>query len=228
VVTNPGAKKGEAYDYPHTTDQPYVVASGLGIGGAINGACRDPQDLVNSNTYHRSATVIGGVGVTYTVHMYAQYFQKDQVSEGGGSAGHTHDMEYVSVWLMDGELFAVIVSSHGNTVLWAGGDKNQLAFQENHVRVVFQRLGEYLPAVNTHHFRPAKKGEGASNHEKRFLVPSKEFMPLVSWPLMPQALRDRFNTEDFGTAKAPFNNVHFYEEINNKQRPSEFPLFIPE
>lgn len=49
-----------------------------------------------------------------TVHMYAQYFQKDQVSHGGGSAGHRHDLEYVAIWLMNGMFFGVTISAHGN------------------------------------------------------------------------------------------------------------------
>lgn len=228
VVSNPKENK-QGVPYIIEDKDVYYVASGLRLGGAINGACRDWPDLVNSNTYHRSATVINGE-TTFTVHMYAQYFQKDQVNHGGGG-GHTNDLEYVAVWLRNDELFAFTISAHGHTVLWSGKDKDDLVFDspaKHNVRVIYQKLSDYLPSPGqTHHFRPAKDGEHASNHERQFLIPSNDFMPIVSWALMPQELRDLFNEDDFGSAKAPFNDIYFYKEINDKKRPSEFPPFIP-
>ena len=39
--------------------------------------------------------------------MYAWYFPKDQIVDGGGNAGHRHDWENVVVWIDDRKITSI-------------------------------------------------------------------------------------------------------------------------
>lgn len=193
---------------------------GLKPSGSITGECRNKEQLDNSNTYYR-ARCITKSGVTYCVHMYALYFQKDDAVPGadiGEPLEHRHDWEFALVWTKNGELTHASYSAHGNVHT---KNKSELHFDGgggNTIKVVYHKDGG-----STHAFRFAKENEQAENDLKRWLTPT-----LVEWPLMKSdreanwRLRFKFNDHNFGQANCPFNDKNFHNEIA-KSPPDGYP-----
>ena len=197
-------------------------ATGLRPTGAQNGNCRDLSDLDNSNTYHRSVCKTQG-GDTYCAHMYALYFEKDQVfpSTFCCDPGHRHDIEDVIVYVKNNSLTHVNVSSHGDYIQRAKADINFTDGAKEHAKIVYHKDG-----VTTHVFRFGNASEPPENHKGVWFLPT-----LVSWAYMVgdgnitnQELRHRFNTYDFGSAKAAFNDSRFLNNVN-RARPAGYPQF---
>jgi hypothetical protein len=202
------------------TDSPYpspaispegVVNKGLKIGGSITGECRDPEQLINSNTYHRSASIYKD-GNLYTVHMYALYFQKDQKGHGApgkGTTGHRHDWEFALVWTKNGQLTHASTSAHGKVYTDPRSRLPVEADRPDTVKVVYHKEGG-----QTHAFRFAKKNETAENHLRRWVTPT-----LVNWHTMTgngvsnHQLRETLNRHDFINANCSVADKNFFREI---------------
>lgn len=196
------------------------VNGGLKPTGAIDGECGDKSDLDNSNTYHRSmCRRIKRHGNRYCGHMYALYFEKDQtlrhnLFDIGRSSGHRHDVEYVVIWLKNGQLTHVSHSEHSDTKT---RDKSQVPFADRnkrHVKIVYHKDGAL-----THAFRFAKRNEKAENPKGGWHLPT-----LVSWSRMNKNLQDKFNKLNLGKATVVFNNSNFRRQLNNA-KPEEYPSF---
>lgn len=203
------------------------MSGGLKATGDITGGCRSKEQLENSNTYYRKATIQKD-GVAYSVHMYALYFMKDQwapVNPFGfaGQAGHRHDWEFALVWTMNGEITHASYSAHGKVTTEA---KDRLKFDDgkaNNVKIVYHK-----DDIKTHSFRFAKADEkgdsSAENDLKRWFTPT-----LVDWRMMKggsasnEDLRRKFNEHSFGEANCPFNDKNFPKELS-KNPPRNYPV----
>lgn len=155
--------------------------------------------------------------MNYSVHMYALYFQKDQVSHGL-SAGHRHDWEYVLVWTLNGALTHASFSAHGGVKTIARAALSFDSGQENHVKAVYHK-----ESGTTHSMRPAKQNEAPENERRSWVTPT-----LVEWGLMQgttaanEQLRKQFNTYNYGGANCSFNDKNFPNEIA-KGPPQGYP-----
>lgn len=69
-----------------------TLSRGLVLGGSVTNDCRDEADLDNTNSYARSLCNKSGL----CVHVYAFYFEKDQVHDHAKLA-HEHDWEHILV-----------------------------------------------------------------------------------------------------------------------------------
>ena len=198
------------------------VNGGLRPTGDITGDCRNPEQLGNSNSYYRKASITKN-GVEYAVHMYALYFMKDQwaqvappiplIGDEDQPGGHRHDWEFALVWTKGGELTHASVSAHGGLATWP---KDRLIFDDEkkeHVRVVYHK-----DDIKTHAFRfGGDSGDGdpqAENALGRWVTPT-----ILDWHMMKSdtvsnaELRRKFNQYDFGAANCPFNDKNFTKEI---------------
>jgi hypothetical protein len=75
------------------------VSGGLDNTGSMTGGC---ADTTRGQTYARGAKYKGRYAI-----MYAWYFPKDQIVDGGGNAGHRHDWENVVVWIDDRKITSI-------------------------------------------------------------------------------------------------------------------------
>ena len=191
---------------------------GLRPTGRITGECRGKEQLDNSNTYYRKASIRKG-DVEYAVHMYALYFRKDQWAPVTPvPAGHRHDWEFALVWTTNGKLTHASYSAHGKVTTERAG---RLHFDEGKRDIV--KIVYHKDDVRTHAFRFAKENEEAENHLRRWITPT-----LVDWHAMKsdsvsnEELRKKFNEHDFGEANCSFNDNNFPNEIA-KNPPEGYP-----
>lgn len=183
-----------------------TVAPGLGLGGDVNGNCRDLSDLENSNSYSREKCNNGWCAI-----MYASYFEKDQVSLGGGSAGHRHDWEHIVVWVKDNNVEYVSTSAHGGFQIH---NRSQIQFDGSHAKVVYHKDGG-----STHAFRAASTGdEPPENHRGTWQYPT-----LVGWEGYPAGLRDKLSGADFGSATLGIKDSTFNSHLT-KAKPADIPF----
>lgn len=162
-----------------------TINPGLKIGGDVNGNCRDESDLDNTNSYSRSKCNNG-----WCAYVYDFYFEKDQVSPGGGSLGHRNDWEHNVVWVdqSNGQVGYVSTSQHGGYAVHPASD---VIFDGTHAKIVYHKDG-----IGTHCFRLASSGdEPPENHKGTWQYPS-----LVSWDNYPSGIRDKLTSADFGDA----------------------------
>lgn len=202
-----------AYDYD--TDGCYAtpaisadgtLAPGLDLGGDVNGSCRDDSDLGNTNTYAREKCNNGWCGI-----VYASYFEKDQVSHGGGSLGHRHDWEHVVVWVKDGQPEYVATSNHGGFTVHNRAD---IPFEGTHPKVVYHKDG-----ISTHCFRAANgNDEPPENHRGQWQYPA-----LVGWDGYPDGIRDRLVQADFGSATLGIRDDTFASHLASA-KPADIPF----
>ncbi|MFD7813980.1 NPP1 family protein [Streptomyces sp. NPDC059785] len=191
-----------------------TLASGLGLGGAVNGHCRDLSDLQNSQTYARSKADNGWVAV-----MYASYFEKDQSSEGvgeiaGGTNGHRNDWEHVVTWINQStnQVEYVSVSQHGKYKTYP---RSEVQFEGTHPKVVYHKDGGF-----THDFRIANTNdEPPENHLGTWVFP-----PIVDWNGWPSAeLRDKLMNASFGEANLDIRDSSFPSKLADA-KPAEVPF----
>lgn len=230
-----------AFDYDTDGCYPSVligsnnkVNEGLKLGGDRNGHCRDHQDLRDSNTNARIACYTTNQTELHCALLYALYMQKDQVSHGGGSAGHRHDIEHAVVYthctsacnkINNHEVSHVGHSAHGDLYvkplsehpLEEGDD-----IVGTHPRLVYHRAG-----VNTHSLRIAGFDEDAENHDGSWHFPT-----LVTWSEMEgdgsttnDVLKGTLNNVDLGRAMVAFKDGRFLGSINNFRPSSEYNEF---
>ncbi|MEV5679026.1 MULTISPECIES: NPP1 family protein [unclassified Streptomyces] len=186
-----------------------TIAPGLKIGGDVNGNCRDLSDLENSNSYSREKCNNG-----WCAYMYALYFEKDQVSLGGGSAGHRHDWEHVVVWVRGDQVEYVSTSAHGG---FAVHPRSEVLFEGSHPKVVYHKDGG-----STHCFRTAAAHDDPpENHRGTWQYPT-----LVGWNGYPGGLRDKLAAADFGSALLGIKDGQFNGHLA-RAKPSGIP-FDPE
>ncbi|MEU0522273.1 NPP1 family protein [Streptomyces niveus] len=183
-----------------------TIAPGLGMGGDVNGNCRDLSDLENTNGYSREKCNNGWCAI-----MYASYFEKDQVSLGGGSAGHRHDWEHVVVWVRDNNVEYVSTSAHGG---FSVHNRSQIQFDGTHAKIVYHKDGG-----STHAFRAASTGdEPPENHKGTWQYPT-----LVGWEGYPAGLRDKLSGADFGSATLGIKDSTFNSHLA-KAKPADIPF----
>ncbi|WP_406151420.1 NPP1 family protein [Streptomyces sp. NBC_01012] len=202
-----------AYDYD--TDGCYqtpaigpdgTIAEGLNTTGAINGNCRDQEDLDNTNGYARSLCNNGWCAV-----IYGSYFEKDQAVAGSGLGGHRHDWEHVVVWIQDNEARYVATSAHGNFDVYPS---DQIRWDGTHPKVVYHKDG-----ASTHCFRPANSNdEPPENHYHDWRFPA-----LVGWEGYPDGLRDKLVDADFGSAVFGLKDGNFAAHLE-KALPPDIPF----
>lgn len=189
--------------------------AGLKTSGRITGDCRSGNFLITSNTVHRYVCKNSG-GDQYCGHIYALYFEKDQLFNYFGG-GHRHDWEHAAVWTKNGVVTHGTYSSHGNQTTKPA---SQLPFEGNHLKIVYHKDG-----VTTHAFRFAKTNEYAENPYGSFITPT-----IVSWyemegdGLSNSQMRSRLNSFDYGSAVLPVKDSKFLNNINNG-KPASYPSF---
>lgn len=200
----------------------------ISVGGIVNTGleeqssgitkdCRFVEQLENSNTYYRSASITRG-GVTYAVHMYALYFMKDKTVETSWEAGHRHDWEFALIWTTNDVLTHASYSYHGKVETKSRDDLHFDAGAPDQVKIVY-----YKQLGTTHRMRFAEKDELARNDLKRWFAPT-----IVDWGLMRsiyfsnQRLRDKLNAYNFDQANCSVNDNNFFSEIA-KHPPSDYP-----
>lgn len=189
--------------------------TGLKTTGRITGDCRSGNFLLTSNTLHRYVCKTWG-GDQYCGHIYALYFEKDQLFDYFGG-GHRHDWEHAAVWTKNGIVTHGTYSSHGNQTTRPA---SELPFENGHLKIVYHKDG-----ITTHAFRFAKNNEYAENPYGSFLTPT-----IVSWYQMEgdglsnQEMRSRLNSFDYGSANLPVKDSNFLNNINNG-KPSDYPTF---
>ncbi|MBL1099225.1 NPP1 family protein [Streptomyces coffeae] len=183
-----------------------TVAPGLSLGGDMNGNCRDASDLDNTNSYSRQKCNNGWCAIMYTL-----YFEKDQASLGGGSAGHRHDWEHVVVWVKDDQVQYVSTSAHGKFNTY---DRSQITFDGTHPKVVYHKDG-----ISTHCFRPANAAdEQVENHKGAWQFPA-----LVGWDGYPAGIRDKLSQADFGKATFGIKDGQFTSHLA-AAKPADIPF----
>lgn len=189
--------------------------AGLNTSGTITGSCRSGNFLITSNTMHRYVCKISS-GNQYCGHMYALYFEKDQLFDYVGG-GHRHDWEHALVWTKNGVVTHGSYSSHGNQTTKAA---SELFFQNGNLKIVYHKDG-----ITTHALRFAKSNEYAENPYGSFLTPT-----IVSWyqmvgdGLSNAQMRSILNSFDYGSANLPVKDSNFLNNINNG-KPSDYPSF---
>ncbi|MFV1873602.1 MAG: NPP1 family protein [Oleiphilus sp.] len=189
--------------------------AGLKTSGRITGDCRSGNFLITSNTVHRYVCKNSG-GDQYCGHIYALYFEKDQLFNYFGG-GHRHDWEHAAVWTKNGVVTHGTYSSHGNQTTKPA---SQLPFEGNNLKIVYHKDG-----VTTHAFRFAKTNEYAENPYGSFITPT-----IVSWyemegdGLSNSQMRSRLNSFDYGSAVLPVKDSKFLNNINNG-KPASYPSF---
>lgn len=188
---------------------------GLKPTGRLGGNCRAGNFMDTSNTLHRHAC-IEQAGIDYCGHFYALYFKKDQVIDFFGG-GHRHDWEHVAVWTQNGVITHGSYSAHGDLYTRPA---NELPFEGTHPKFVYHKDG-----ILTHAMRFAKSNEVAENGYGRFVTPA-----IVSWYELTgdgtdnQAMRNRLNAFDYGSATIPLKDSNFRTNLN-RFRPSDYPEF---
>ncbi|SDX03617.1 Necrosis inducing protein (NPP1) [Amycolatopsis xylanica] len=183
-----------------------TIAPGLGMGGDVNGQCRDQSDLDNVNTYARYKCNNGWCAI-----MYGSYFEKDQVSLGPGSAGHRHDWEHNVVWVKDNVAQYVSTSQHGG---YAIHTRDNIRWDGTHPKVVYHKDG-----ISTHCFRAANgNDEPPENHYHNWRYPA-----LVGWNGYPSGLRDKLVNADFGSASFALKDGNFAGQLA-KAKPAGIPF----
>jgi hypothetical protein len=191
---------------------------GLDNTGSVTGECRELDQFKQANTYCRKATVKND-GATFTVYMYALYFEKDQAVGGLDPGGHRHDWEYVLVWTKDSEVTHASFSEHGEL---RTKPKKDLLFEGGSVKAVYHKV----EPAQTHAMRHAdeKNDPHPENELGKWVTPI-----LVEWEQMKsdsvdnKRLRELFNEKfDFGKANCSFSDKHFGNEIA-KSPPEGYP-----
>ncbi|MFE8073370.1 NPP1 family protein [Marinobacteraceae bacterium S3BR75-40.1] len=188
---------------------------GLKTSGKITGDCRSGNFLLTSNTMHRYVCKTSG-GDQYCGHIYALYFEKDQVFDYLGG-GHRHDWEHAAVWTKNGVVTHGSYSAHGGQTTKPA---SELPFQNGHLKIVYHKDG-----LLTHAFRFAKSNEYAENPYGAFLTPT-----IVSWYAMVgdglsnAEMRARLNSFDYGSANLPIKDSNFLNNIN-AGKPAGYPTF---
>lgn len=189
--------------------------AGLNTSGGISGGCRSSNFLDTSNTMHRHACVVQA-GSEYCAHVYALYFEKDQILDGIGF-GHRHDWEYAAIWTRDGVITHGSYSAHGD--LFTDVAEN-LPFDDGHLKVVYHKDG-----LSTHAMRFAAADEPPENPYGAFVTPT-----IASWfelhgdGIGNAAMRELLTGFDYGSANLPLIDTNFISDIN-AFRPASYPAF---
>ncbi|TMW58386.1 hypothetical protein Poli38472_009945 [Pythium oligandrum] len=195
---------------------------GLRTTGFITGGCRNKEFLDYSISYHRYACR-DHEKKKYCGHMFALYFQKDQMVDGLDPFGHRHDFEYVAVWTTDGVVTHASASAHGDAAV---KPIDQIPHSGEHIKFVFHK-----DEPTTHSMRFAEKNhdEDAENSYGDFVLPA-----VVSWYTMQgdgnmtnDALRGLMNSLDFGDAHNPLLDGDFLDNLN-EAKAKGYPQFDDE
>ncbi|KXS18789.1 NPP1-domain-containing protein [Gonapodya prolifera JEL478] len=140
-------------------------------------------------------------GKTYRAHFYCLYFLKDKALDGNDLAGHRHDIEHVTIWTNDGVVTHAGRSAHGDVENEAIDGLDQ---QDGHVKI---------------------DGEKAKNSYGKFVTP-----PIVDWFYMVgdgldnEAMKEKLNGFDFGSAHVPILDGDFISNVNDA-KPDGYPTW---
>lgn len=196
---------------------------GIKLGGTTDGHCAWKNQLNYGNTYYRGKCVTwtprgGSRPAEYCAHMYAQYFVKDQSSNGcitGKLCGHRNDWEFGMVWTTDDALTHASISAHGDVKT---KKVDNVRHDGNRVYMVYRKDGL------THAMSFAEAGEKPVNPSCSWFTP-----PIVTWDLMRGSgvadnayLQKVLDTKDYGSAIVPFNQKNFVRNIR-KGLPKSYP-----
>lgn len=188
---------------------------GLQTAGSLGGGCRESNFLDLSNTMHRHKCIEQN-GNTYCGHVYALYFEKDQVASFWG-LGHRHDWEHVVVYTTNGVVTHGGVSCHGDV---EQKSIDQLFTENGHLKVVYHKDG-----ATTHCVRFAKETEFAENPYQAFVTPTiASWFELTGDGLTNEDMRGRLSSFNYGSAIFPIKDSRFFGELN-KARPELYPSF---
>ncbi len=188
---------------------------GLKPSGSIGGSCRSSNFLETSNTLHRY-TCVDQDGSSYCGHLYALYFEKDQIIDGIES-GHRHDWEFATIYTTDGIITHGSYSTHGDVVT---AEADELPFENGHLQVVYHKDG-----VSTHVLRFAKTDESAENPYAAFVTPRvSSWFELTGDGIDNATMRGYLNSFDYGSANLPVSDANFLNNLN-EGKPSSYPSF---
>eukprot|EP00924_Labyrinthula_sp_SR-Ha-C_P014378 maker-scaffold_20-snap-gene-4.49-mRNA-1 protein AED:0.00 eAED:0.00 QI:218/1/1/1/1/1/2/90/247 len=188
---------------------------GLATSGSVGGDCRTSNFLDESNTYHRHTCTTSG-GNTYCAHLYALYFEKDQLFDTFGG-GHRHDIEDAAIWTTNGVVTHGSYSAHGDLFTDEAGN---LGTQNGHLKFVYHKEG-----VGSHALRFSDSSEVAENAYGSFVTP-----PIISWfeatseSLTNAEYRSLMNGFNFGSANLVITDSRFLNRVN-EYRPEGYPQF---
>lgn len=196
---------------------------GIKLGGTTDGHCAWKNQLPYANTFYRGKCVTWtkpgeSQARAYCAHMYAQYFVKDQTSNGcitGKACGHTNDWEFGMVWTTDDVLTHASVSQHSDVDT---KKIDNIRHQGNRVYMVYHRNGL------THTMNFAEAGYKPVNPSCTWYTPT-----IVTWEQMSGSgvannsyLHGVLDTHSWGRAIVPFNEVNFVNNIR-KGLPKSYP-----
>ncbi|TMW61898.1 hypothetical protein Poli38472_010961 [Pythium oligandrum] len=195
---------------------------GLRLTGGVASGCRPTNFLDSSNTYHRYACLKTADNTSYCGHMFALYFEKDQVMPLFSILGHRHDFEHAIVWTTNGNVTHGSASTHGRSRTKRA---RKIPREGQHLKFVYHKA-----SVLTHSMRFAMKHDvEAENSYGRFVLPS-----VVSWYTMHgnvsldnEKMRTLVDHSTFGDAHHPELEGDFVRNLN-KARPFDYPIFAEE
>jgi hypothetical protein len=188
---------------------------GLKPSGSLGGSCRSSDFLNSSNTLHRyqCQTV---AATTYCGHVYALYFEKDQLVANIES-GHRHDWEFAAVFTTNGVITHGSYSTHGDVVTTAAAF---LPFDNGHLKVVYHKDG-----VSTHVLRFAGANEAAENPYGYFVTPViASWFELYGDGLSNSQMRTLLNGFNYVSANLPVSDGNFLNNLN-EAKPDSYPTF---
>lgn len=147
----------------------YTASAGLKIGGSVSGECSSSPGQVYARHKDFPKERVHGI-------MYAYYFPKDQVTDGGGSAGHRHDWEEVIVWVSwDWKRpLGASMSGHGNYTA------SRSSWQGSHKSVLYV-TGDDPKGISHAMETDLNPGNGYYQH------------PLANWSQLSYGVRDTLN-----------------------------------
>ena len=188
---------------------------GLSPTGALDGSCDSSNFMDTSNTIHRYVCSV--TDATYCGHMYALYFEKDQLI-ANVSSGHRHDWEYVTVWTTNGNPTHATYSYHRTAVTLTEAEVPKDS--GGHMKFVYHKDG-----ASSHAIRVAGASEVAENPYGVFVTPTiATWYGLVGdgWNnIVMRTLLDNYSYDD---ANLPTTEGNFLNKINDF-KPSNYPSF---
>ncbi|WP_419571212.1 NPP1 family protein [Rheinheimera sp.] len=188
---------------------------GLKPSGSLGGSCRSSNFLQSSNTLHRFQCQTVNA-VTYCGHLYALYFEKDQLFANIES-GHRHDWEFAAVFTQNGVVTHGSYSTHGDVVTTAAA---MLPFDNGHLKLVYHKDG-----VSTHVLRFAGADEAAENPYGYFVTPAiASWFELYGDGLSNSQMRSLLNGFNYGSANLPVSDANFINNLN-EAKPDSYPTF---
>ncbi|KAJ5691956.1 hypothetical protein N7462_001379 [Penicillium macrosclerotiorum] len=159
------------------------------------GPCRDKDRLDHSQTYVRERCNHG-----WCAYLYGYYFEVD-VGEFAG--GHTHDWEHIIVWTLNGNVFFVSWSAHGD---YTTEHQSVVRFADGtHPKIVYHRGGGL-----SHSFRKATPEDEAIENDYKSWFKA----PLVSLEKMDCGFVRKLLNNNWGSAHPDLTKDRFGKTLD--------------